>query len=150
METINQLLSFKFPNGICSAILYFAVAVIGSIIIRAIVGFYLSKESQVPKKGSFYKYFLGQPIVSEEDPSKQLRSGDYFLGFFLGVIELLAYPILIFSNNIVLIGAWLLFKTIHRTKYNPNEKRGLYNRYLLANALILIFSYLMCRFILFN
>jgi hypothetical protein len=54
------------------------------------------------------------------------------------------------QSDIAIIGAWLLFKTIHKTKYNPDEKRGLYNRYLLANALILIFSYLMCRYIILN
>jgi hypothetical protein len=68
------------------------------------------------------------------------KRNDLFYNFFLGFIELLLYPILIKSNNIEVIGAWLGFKALAQWG-RWNKERLIYNRFLLANVLIVIVSY---------
>jgi hypothetical protein len=70
---------------------------------------------------------------------------DYWLSFFLGMLEMLAYPFLIVTNHPLIIGSWLTFKTVHRMSYARGVPRGPYNQYLVGNALILIGAYCSAR-----
>jgi len=71
---------------------------------------------------------------------------DYWLAYVLGMIEMLAYPVFFASSFVAPVGAWLLFKTVHRWHYAPDTSRGPYNRYLVANAAVLLGSYFSARF----
>lgn len=65
---------------------------------------------------------------------------DLFYNFLLGFFELLIYPILIKSSNIEIIGAWLGFKALAQWG-RWNKERLIYNRFLIANLLIVVISY---------
>ena len=69
------------------------------------------ESGQVSKK-IFCRIFWG--IGYENNESKLPIAADYWLGFVLGSIELLSYPILFLSDNSAFVGAWLAFKTANR------------------------------------
>ncbi len=65
--------------------------------------------------------------------------GDGGAPFVLGFLELLAYPVLIRLGAWAFIGAWLSLKTLAQWKGWSTE-RGHYNRFLVGNAIVLLFS----------
>jgi hypothetical protein len=122
---------------------YVLGAVAGALIVRVFISLWRNFETDRASPRTLGKIFLG--IGYREDEKKPPVAADYGLGFILGVIELLAYPLLLKAGYPVFIGAWLAFKTAHRMGYAPEYKRGTFNRYLVANALILITSYVLAR-----
>jgi hypothetical protein len=75
--------------------------------------------------------------------SERLSIGarDYWLNFFIGVAELCAYPVLIASGQVEVIGGWVAIKTAGQ--WQAWQKcRTSFNRFLLGNILILAISYL--------
>lgn len=87
---------------------------------------------------SFGKIFKG--VEGKED-----IPADYWLAFIVGILEMLAYPPLIVTDAPAIIGGWLIFKTVNRWQYAPNWSRGPFNRYLIANAVVLFGAYLSAR-----
>ncbi len=73
--------------------------------------------------------------------TEQYLVPDYWHPFFLGTFELLAYPILMKTDNWQFIGAWLAFKTLAQWKA-WSEDRVSFNRFLIGNALVLLLSFL--------
>lgn len=106
-------------------LVYLALAAASPLAVRAVTSHELASRTQVPWPTAF-------------------RTSSW-LPLVLGIFEMLAYPMLIVSSQVGAIGGWLLFKTVHRAQYAPTEKRGPYNRYLVANAMILCSSYLSAR-----
>ncbi len=134
MSILNVKLSF------CYWLFAFVAPLIIRVITSAFVAWRLSKgaprETWLTRKfwsGQWFDVFKGWD-TRDEIPA------DYWLPYFIGVLEMLAYPLLIWNNEPAVIGAWLALKTADRLRYADQEKRGLYNRYLLANALILAAS----------
>jgi hypothetical protein len=127
-----------------SSIWYFVSSLFGSLFVRFVISYFRMRESEKGSRPLFWEIFKGHGY--KEDLLKPPIAADYGLGFWLGFLELLAYPILLKSNHAAYIGAWLAFKTVHRWGYAPEYKRGTYNRYLLANALIICISYFMAYF----
>lgn len=67
---------------------------------------------------------------------------DLWYNFQLGTIELFIFPILMRVDAIAIIGAWIGFKTVAQwSAWNKN--RLTFNRYLIANALQVIISFLL-------
>jgi hypothetical protein len=66
---------------------------------------------------------------------------DYWLPTIIGFAELVSYPILIYQDQIVIIGGWLAIKTAGQWKGWKNSLTT-FNRFLLGNILVLAFSYL--------
>ena len=120
MLTIN-------PNSWLLLIFFSALI---SLFIRIINSFYRSKDATNPKV--FYDVFLGRE--------------DLWLPFFIGTIEIAAYSLLIKANLASYIGAWLAYKTINRWHYNPNTDRGMFNRYLFSNSLVLVTSFILAKY----
>jgi hypothetical protein len=82
----------------------------------------------------FKKCFIGlHPADPEGD------SSDYGFPVILGFRELLSYPVLIKIDALTVIGAWLTLKTVAQFP-RWTEHRGLYNRFLIGNALVVLFS----------
>jgi len=129
-----------------SILLYISISLIGSLFVRIVNSYFREREADKGYRPLFLKILKGHGY--REDILKPPIAADYLLGFFLGFIELLAYPILLKSNHAAYIGAWLAFKTAHRWGYSSEYKRGTFNRYLFANALILFISYFMAKFLL--
>jgi hypothetical protein len=127
-----------------SSIWYFVFSLGGSLFVRVVISYFGMREAEKRSRPLFWEIFKGNGY--KEDLLKPPIAADHWLGFWLGLLELLAYPILLKSDHAAYIGAWLAFKTAHRWGYAPGYKRGTYNRYLLANALIICISYLIAYF----
>lgn len=133
---MNELLNFPIQDKLC----LFSFAFLGALFIRLIIS---SIEAWDRGKDWFWPVFLG---YGKKIDCIRVEGADRLLGFFIGFLELVSYPILIIVNLPEYVGAWLVFKTVNRWNYK-SQNRGLFNRYLFANALILVFSYLFARFI---
>lgn len=66
---------------------------------------------------------------------------DYWLPTLIGSIELFVYPVLMFEDKWLIIGAWLTIKTAVQW-HKWSVSRTPYNRFLFANLLVLFLSYL--------
>lgn len=72
---------------------------------------------------------------------------DYWIPFFIGFSELASYPILMFHDQVSIIGGWLAIKTAGQWQVWKHS-RNAFNRFLFGNLLALGFSYLcLLRFI---
>ena len=69
--------------------------------------------------------------------------GDFLYPWILGVLELAAYPVLIRRDMYGGIAAWLVLKTV--AQWKGWEDRRTYNRFLIGNGLVLIFSWFIGR-----
>lgn len=65
---------------------------------------------------------------------------DWLQSFFLGLLELSAYPVLMASHQWSAIGGWVLLKTVAQWE-GWKTWRGHYNRFLIGNALVLGTAY---------
>jgi len=65
---------------------------------------------------------------------------DYWLPFLIGLLELLSYPILIFTNNLAVIGAWLTLKTAAQWA-TWGKSRTTFNRFLFGNLLAIVAAF---------
>ena len=72
---------------------------------------------------------------------------DYFLPSIVGLIELCTFPILMYSNLYEYIGGWITLKTLGQWKMWA-ESRTIYNRFIIGNLLLVIFSYVLFKFFL--
>jgi len=148
MVTIPELSS-------CQWWIYILITGLGSTFVRLINSMWRSLESHEPSWERFKGVFKGcgwkvreeqkDNSTGETKAIEKRTAADYWQPFFIGWLELISYPVLIFSDKASFIGAWLAFKTVHRWSYAPGVNRGFYNRYLLSNALILIASYVLAR-----
>ena len=94
------------------------------------------EKPEVDKHGfwnRFWVSFRGYELMRED--------GDYWHPFFLGLLELAVYPILMVTGSWIFIGAWLMFKTVGQWQA-WKERRCPFNRFLIGNALVLIWSLL--------
>jgi len=130
---MTELLEIK-PTSWCW---YLGLALLIPLLIRLFICSIEAKRLGV----SFRKIFKG---FGDKENDKHVPS-DYWLAFIIGVLEMLAYPPLLVTDAPAIIGGWLLFKTVNRWQYAPNRTRGPFNRYLVANAVIIFGAYLSAR-----
>ena len=88
-----------------------------------------------------YFYYCLKGIHPNDD---QGRYSDYGLPAILGLIELLSYPVLIGVDGSTAIGAWIGLKTATQFR-RWIEIRGTYNRFLIGNAIVVLFSVFLAR-----
>ncbi len=121
---------------------YFFVAIVCSLGVRLIITFFTTLESRVDNANtSFFEtyklFFMGKGVDGNQ-------SFDHFQTLLLGVMEISIFPILLIANKPEYIGGWLALKTL--PQWNRwTEKRWIYNRFLLGNALIIVISYFVAR-----
>jgi len=66
---------------------------------------------------------------------------DFWYNTFLGFLELLAFPLLIRTEQYGIVGAWIGFKSL--AQWNAwNKNRYVFNRFLIAHAVIIIICFL--------
>ena len=126
----------------------FIVVVVGaSILIRVILSLFSAAHLWYIYDTTFWNGFCGafrgfiRPAVGSECEKQQLRKRSDFLSpFFLGLLELIAFPILIATGALTVIGAWIGFKAIAQWG-TWKEERFTFNRFLLGNALVVAVSY---------
>jgi hypothetical protein len=71
-------------------------------------------------------------------------TSDAWHGFFVGLLELLVFPVLMATGNLPYIGAWLSFKVVAQWR-RWGESRTDFNRFLILNGLVLLLSYWFAR-----
>ena len=135
---MSNLLNIQ-PTGL---VIYLVWALFIPLVIRIFIS--AIETRRLLLQGCFWKIFRGVGNRQTNSTSKDVPA-DYWLSFGLGVLEMLAYPAIIKADQPTIIGAWLAFKTVHRWSYAPGYSRGQYNRYLVANAIILLSSYFAAR-----
>jgi hypothetical protein len=128
----------KPPLHIPEAYVWYLVsAAVFSVVIRVILS--ALRASEVPKDR-----LRAFPPIFHGFRSEGLVTPDYWQPFLLGVLELTAYPVLLASGKPEYIGAWLAFKTLPRLGAWEKQRNN-YQRFLIGNALVLIFSYALTR-----
>ena len=124
-----------FAHG-CASGWYLLYVLVIALLVR--VAFGLLKAAQL--RGSFQRerfwYAFWETVWWSPDP----RVCDYFHGFFVGLLELLVFPVLIATGAHAYIGAWLSFKVVAEWR-RWGEDRTDFNRFLILNALVLVGSY---------
>jgi hypothetical protein len=71
---------------------------------------------------------------------------DICLPFVIGLIELYSYPVLMKLDQLTIIAAWIGLKTVAQwTRWTGD--RSVFNRYLLANLLVILASLYLTRFV---
>jgi hypothetical protein len=123
----NSVLTTDPNNWLCLILL----SVLISLGIRILNSFLRSVDKTDNKK--FWEVFRG--------------SDDQWLPFAIGTLEIMAYSLFLKADLAVYIGAWLVFKTVNRWNYRPKAERGLFNRYLLLNGLVLVAAYILAKFL---
>jgi hypothetical protein len=69
-----------------------------------------------------------------------VSENDYFQPFIVGLLELLVYPVLLAAGHPQYVGAWLGLKVVPKLgAWSTN--RATYQRFLIGNALVIVFSY---------
>jgi len=127
-------LDLKLPQAY---VLYGLSVVAISVLIRVALSALRASEQLKKRRQAFVDILHGFRFDSQIEP-------DYWQPSLLGVLELSVYPILLASGKSEYIGAWLLFKTIPR--FGSWEKhRNVYQRFLIGNALVLVFSYALMK-----
>lgn len=77
---------------------------------------------------------------------KDPRINDYWLPAFIGTTELLVFPFLLHPQRLYVIGAWIGIKVASSWGVWARRRSAL-NRFLLANILVLGFSYFLSGFV---
>lgn len=139
---MDKLLTIKPTSWWCYIVLVF----LGALFVRLFMSTWRNFDSENSSKKRFYAIFWGIGYIVKDKDSERRVAADYWLGFIIGMVELLSYPVLFLSNHANFIGAWLAFKTVNRWGYAPGYNRGHFNRYLVANALILIISFILAKY----
>src|SRR5436189_1451219 len=143
----------KFPSGL--TIYYFTTALLFALIVRFILcifkslahynGETINENDQFDKKlidvrkksRMFYfkKSFLGF--------NGEYKIDDYWLPYIIGSFELILFPLLYDNDQMKILGGWLAFKAI--VNWATRNSRTAYNRFLLGNMLVLLFSFIMYK-----
>jgi hypothetical protein len=82
---------------------------------------------------------------SGRSPIKKAR--DDLVPAYIGAIELLLYPLLIVTMNWAPIGGWLTVKTAANWRWQDTKDGQSWMRFLLGNALVILFSGLLATMI---
>jgi len=133
---MDDLLGFQFNHPVY----YLLAAAAVALVARLLISF-----TEAIQQDEFLKaFFVVLWGFGDRKDQESTIPKDYLLGFVVGVMESAAYPVLLDVGKPEYIGAWLAFKTVNKWKYKEME-RGLFNRYLVANGIILIGSYFLAR-----
>ena len=113
-----------------------------TLAVRAFMSFLraFEKPAGKPYWSTFVTLFRGSGVPSAHKDTPSLVP-DYWHPFILGSLEMLSYPVLIRTDNLHLVGAWLAFKALAQWKV-WSDHRVAFNRFLIGNALVLLCSVL--------
>ncbi len=125
---------------------YFALVILGCGLTRGVIAAMkaLDRARPVPDTHAhswlcrFEQAFLSSPTIDSK-PGSPPQDDDYWHGAVLGLIELLAYPVLMSTNHWPFIGAWLTFKTAGQWRM-WSRRRSPFNRFLIGNAFEIVWA----------
>jgi len=120
--------------------LYIFLALGLSLIIRIILSIFKSAELSREQKDEV-RFELWKKSFFSSANDKAID--DYWLSFWLGSIELMIYPYSM-ASRWEFIAFWIGIKTaVTWKKWEEGKDRSPYMRFLLGNALVISFSYVM-------
>lgn len=122
-------------------------AIVLSLLIRAILGVFSAWHLHHVEGLKFWEAFWGAIKGSLPGPRDLRERSDFLMPFFLGILELLGYPILIATDQLNIIGVWIGFKTVAQWS-TWKIQRFTFNRFLLGNALVVAASYVLSETLL--
>ena len=123
-------------------LVYFILAVTGSLTVRCLSSLLksidVSTNSSAIQLPTFWvrlrQHFCGYGAIQDEN-------NDYWHPFVLGVLELLALPILMSTGLWTLVGGWVAFKGLTQWRF-WTERRSPFNRFLICNMAMLLWGLL--------
>lgn len=138
MEKLVFGWDLKEPVGYACAVLA------GAILVRFVMALLRSLELHYGKEQRAF----GDAVVSSfkgiHGHNAKPKDNDYWFPFFIGVLELSAYPILLSTGALTAVGAWIALKTAAMWK-TWSEDRPVFNRFLIGNALIVLLAFVIAR-----
>ncbi|HWM46373.1 MAG TPA: hypothetical protein VNR11_05600 [Xanthobacteraceae bacterium] len=131
---------------------YFGIVIVLALVVRIALSALRAPKLAYEAKGSFRTYFVMffrtfsgfHPKLPGSDPKGEGLPPDYWYPFFLGVLELTAYPILIAINAQTGIGAWIALKALAQWKVWA-EDRAVFNLFLIGNAMNVLLAFLVLK-----
>ena len=143
----DKLLSARILLPWC----YVSLAFLGALAVRVVLAPLYAWEMLVREwrpcgrqRVSFFWEKFSESFNGTRKAIENVEGGDYWAPYFLGVIELLAYPVLIATSQWSIIGAWFTLKTVAQYK-QWSDRRSTFNRFLIGNALVVILAYWIAR-----
>lgn len=122
---------------------YFLLIIFLSLLLRAIMSALRASEMSVDGVDRFgpllLRTFSGRRSINYK-PKSQVDHSDYWQPTMIGTLELIAYPVLMVVGAWSVVGTWLGFKTLAQWS-GWHENRGVFNRFLIGNALVVILSF---------
>ena len=128
-------------NNVCWVGLAIA-AVVAQTIIRVILCWLKVREDERKSDGRimvfcnrysrYERFWIILTGVNREDPEP-----DFLYNFFIGLVELITFPIFIRGEYYSIIGAWLGYKVVGNIWSKDRRK---YNGFLVANILLILTS----------
>ena len=117
---------------------YVGSAFVFCVFVRAILSLFSAAQLSYIHKMSFMDGFCGAMIgwVDRHNRDEKIIcvKGQYFLSsFVLGLMELLAFPILFATSLVTVIGVWIGFKAVAQWS-TWKEQRFTFNRFLLGKC----------------
>ncbi|MBW8003112.1 MAG: hypothetical protein FVQ80_14015 [Planctomycetes bacterium] len=145
-------------SNLGSWIWYLAQCVIAALVIRAIINVFktFSLRDGEPFDSKKYKDRDSYNAVKAMSWCKTFRGSyvgfskehwffrDYWLGGLIGLAELIIYPFLLSKGKWQIIGGWIAIKTVPQWSVWIRS-RSTFNRFLLANIIVLAVSYVWLR-----
>ncbi len=118
---------------------FFPQLILSGIIIRIISALMRAYEANGKIGKGFGKYFFKSFTGKStgNNHNEKIIEGDHLFTFWLGLIELFMYSFLISAGLWMGIVLWLSLKTLPQWGH-WNEKRSVFNRFLIANALVIM------------
>lgn len=118
---------------------YMVGGIIVALVTRIVVAVFRAIELCAREDQTTFASALIQSIKGvDPDPTK----GDYWAPCMLGFLESLVYPVLMFTDNWLMIGGWITLKTIAQWDKWKTE-RPIFNRFLIGNALVIIGAFIL-------
>ncbi len=119
-------------------LLYVGTAISGSVALRIFLSLLRSLEQGKSKLGKHWW------VAFKGFDAQEPFTNDYWQTWIIGVLELISFPILLASGYAQYIGGWLIIKTLPQWTHWQN-RRWVYNRFLIGNAIILLIAYFMTK-----
>lgn len=138
---LTLLTGWAVPNP-C---VYVISVVLGALYVRVVLAILWTIDEKASKQWLketswviFCRRFWGQRSDDQQS--------DHWHPFVLGLLELFVAPVFIFTGAWVPIGGWLTLKTVAQWDAWKTS-RHMFNRFLIGNALLLIWAYWMARWL---
>jgi len=126
---------------------YLVLCVFFALLIRVVISFFTSSVHTIRVIGV---WDCREAVATSWAVFKGFgaRHHDLWITFFIGLIELVGYPVLIHFRQLAVIGGWLLLKTASAASWEKwKTHRTEYTRFLFGNLLTIFISFWLSCFV---